>query len=220
MPRWTYLLVRVGFAMLVLIGLTSAAFRSVALGVTEPEPARRAAFVAKADQKFAAHPNMTLLHILTGAGFLAVVPLQLTRRVRTQRPEIHRGAGRVAIILALASGLTGLFFGLRQPLAGAAEQVIISAAGLFLLAAVSLAFVHIRAGHVAQHREWMLRAIAAALGIASVRIFALPLDLTLSPRGVEPRVIFGLALWLGWGVTLAVAEAWIRATRQRPAGAA
>lgn len=237
MPRWPYLLLRGVFALLVLIGLTSAVLRSIAVGdlfarvepvrapmmdalsVTEPAPARRAAFIAEADRKFAAHRTATLLHILAGAGFLALVPLQLTRRVRTRSPRIHRVSGRVAIILAAASGLTGLFFGLKQPLAGAAEQVIISAAGLFLLAAVCVAYLHIRAGHVSAHREWMLRAIAAALGIASVRIVALPLDLTLAPRGVDPRVIFGLALWLGWGVTLAVAEWWIRATRQRPAGA-
>ena len=70
-----------------------------------------------------------------------------------------------------ASGSKG---GLKQPLAGAAEQVIISAAGLLLLVAVCLALFHIRAGHIGTHREWMLRAIGAALGIASVRIVALP----------------------------------------------
>jgi len=210
--RASQLILRGVFALLVLIGLTSAILRLVAvedifarmerpralmmdaLGVTDPSPAWRAAFVASADQKFSAHRTTTLLHILTGAGFLALVPLQLMRRVRTRTPKIHRVCGRVAIVLASASGLTGLFFGLKQPLAGAAEQVIISAVGVFLLAAVCLAFLHIRAGRVARHREWMLRAIAAALGIASVRIVALPLDLTLAPRGVDPPVIFGLAL--------------------------
>ena len=237
MPRWPYRLVRGVFALLVVTGLTSAVLRSIAvgdlfarmdrvrapmmdaLGVTEPAPDRRAVFVARADRKFAAHRTATLLHILTGAGFLALVPLQLMRRVRTRAPRVHRVVGRVAIILAAASGLTGLFFGLKQPLGGTAEQVIVSAAGLFFLGALGLACLHIRARRVAEHREWMLRAIAAALGIASIRIVSLPLDVTLAPRGVDPRVIFALALWIGWGVTLAVAEWWIRTTRQRPAAA-
>jgi uncharacterized membrane protein len=231
------LLFRGVLALLVLLGLTSAVLRSIAvenafarmesvrasmmdaLGVPEPAPARRAAFVAEADRKFASHRTTTLLHILTGAGFLALVPLQLSRRLRARNPRIHRITGRVAIALASASGLSGLFFGLLHPIAGSAEQVIISAIGGFLLAAVWLALFHIRAGRVPEHREWMLRAIAAGLGIATVRIVALPLDLTLAPRGVDPRAIFALALAIGWGVTLAVAEWRIRTTRQRSTGA-
>lgn len=221
-------------ALLVLLGLTTAVLRSIAvtdlfarvnrvrapmmgaLGVTAPAAARRAAFLAKADGKFAAHRTTTLLHVLTGGGFLALVPLQLMRRVRTRSPRIHRVSGRVAILLAFASGLTGLFFGLIQPLAGPAEQLIVSAAGLFLLVSVCRAFLHIRAGDVAEHREWMLRASGAALGIAAIRIVGVPLDLTLAPRGVDPSVIFVLALWLGWGLTVAVTEWWIHTTRQLP----
>ena len=108
MRRWTYTLLRGVIALLVLLGLTTAVLRSIAvgdlfarmepvrgqiwdaLGVTEPAPVRRAAFIAKADGKFAALPTTTLLHILTSAGFLALVPLQLTRRVRTRNPRIHR----------------------------------------------------------------------------------------------------------------------------------
>jgi hypothetical protein len=231
MSRWTDRLIRGACALLVLVGLASAALRAIAmedlfarveparvglmtgLGVSEPAPERRAEVVARSDRKFATHRATTLIHILTGAGFLALVPLQLLRRVRARAPAVHRVAGRVAIILAWASGLTGLFFGLRQPLAGLAEQVVVGAVGLLLLGATGIAFHHVRAGRTGQHREWMLRAIAAALVISSVRIVALPLDLLLAPRGVGPRVIFGLALWLGCGVTLVFTEWWIRRTR-------
>ena len=217
--------------VLLLVGVTFAALRAIAMenlfarmeparvqlmtafGVSEPAPERRAEAVARADRKFVTHRATTLVHILTGAGFLALVPLQLLRRVRARRPVVHRVSGRVAIVLAWASGLTGLFFGLREPIAGLAEQVVISAAGLLLLGATGMAFYHIRAGRAAKHREWMLRAIAAALAVSWVRIVGLPLDLLLAPRGVDLRVTFGLALWLGWVVTVAIAEWWIRRTR-------
>lgn len=230
-------MVRVTFALLVVLGVTAAVLRTVApddlfarmepvrarlfraLNATEPEPARRAAFLAEGDRKFATQRTITLVHILTGAGFLALAPLQLMRRVRLRRPQLHRVTGRIAITLALTSGIIGLFFGLWQPLAGAAEQVIVGVVGLVLVSAIGLAFRHIRAGRVAAHREWMLRAIAAALAIASVRVVALPLDLVLAPRGVAPRIIFVLALWIGWVGTLAAAEWWIRSTRPRTAGA-
>jgi uncharacterized membrane protein len=227
--RWPDFLIRVVFALLALLGVTAAVLRSVApddvltrmepfrtrminaFGVTEPEPDRRAHVVA--DGKFAAHRAVTRIHVLSGAGFLALAALQLARRVRTRTPKVHRVSGRIAISLAWLSGLTGLFFGLWQPLGGIAEQVIVGVAGLFLLVAVSVGFRHIRAGRAAAHREWMLRGTAAALAIAAIRVVAIPLDLALTPHGVDIRVVFVLSLWLGWCVTLAGAEWWIRRTR-------
>jgi uncharacterized membrane protein len=232
MPRWPIVLVRVVFVGLVLLGVTAAVLRLVApndliaraeaararvlksVGVTQPAPDRRAAAVAEADGKFAANLAVTRIHVLAGAGFLALASLQLMRRVRSRTPRVHRVSGRFAILLAWLSGVTGLFFGLWQPLAGVAEQVIVGAAGLFLLVSVSIAFRHIRAGRVEAHREWMLRGIAAAVAIASVRLVSIPLDLVLTPRGVDIRVVFVLALWIGWGVTVAGAEWWIRGTRR------
>jgi uncharacterized membrane protein len=231
--RFANLLIRLVFALLVLLSVTATTMRVlapdyliarvervraraiVALGVSQPAPERRAEAVAEADAKFAENRTVTRLHVLSGAAFLALAALQLTQRVRRRTPRTHRIAGRVAIVLAWASGLTGLFFGLWQPLAGLAEQVIVGVVGLFLLASVSLAFRHIRAGRVGAHREWMLRGIAAALAIASVRLVAIPLDLVLTPRGVDVRVVFALSLWIGWAITMVGAEWWIRATRAR-----
>lgn len=120
---------------------------------------------------------------------------------------------------SIPSGLTGLFFFLWQPLAGIPEQLIVGVVGLFLLAAVTLAFRHIRAGRVDAHREWMPRGVAAALGIASVRLVAIPLDLALTPRGVDVTVIFALSLWLGWILSLAGIEWWTRSMRVQVHGA-
>jgi uncharacterized membrane protein len=224
-------LIRVAFAGLVLLGMLAAALRYVApddlivrveavrapllrdLGITQPFPERRAVVVAEADAKFAAHRVVTRVHVLTGAGFLLLASLQLMRRVRTRAPKLHRISGRIAIVLAWLSGVTGLFFGVWKPLAGLAEQVIVGAAGMFLIVAVSIGFRHIRAGRVEAHREWMLRGTAAAIAVAAVRLVSIPLDLTLTPRGVDIRVVFVLSLWIGWVVTATGAEWWIRRTR-------
>lgn len=237
MPRLPDVLIRVVFALLVSIGIAAAVLRVlvpndlisqmervraraiVVLGVTQPAPERRAQVATEADGKFAAHRTVTRVHVLTGAGFLALAALQVSRRVRRRTPRTHRVSGRVAIVLAWLSGLTGLFFGLWQPLAGIAEQVLVGAVGFFLLASVSLAFHYVRAGRVDAHREWMLRGMAAALAIASVRLVAIPLDLALTPRGVDVRLVFGLSLWLGWILTMAGSEWWIRSTRIRGHGA-
>lgn len=225
------------FGFLVAVGLAGAMLRAVAiddllsriepvrgrvlaaLALGDPAPEARAVIVAEADRKFASHRTATWLHIATGAGFLALAPLQLTRRLRQRSPRVHRVTGRVAIGLAGLAGLSGLYFGVLHPFAGIAEQVIVGAAGLALLTAVITAFVQIRAGRVAGHREWMLRAVAAAVAISSVRVVALPLDLVLSPRGVDVRTVFALSLWIGWLTTFAVAEWWIHATRPKSGGA-
>ena len=63
----------------------------------------------------------------------------------------------------------------------------------------------------------MIRAFALMLGISTVRVVALILDLALTPLAYRAETIFVTSLWIGWLGTLAVAEIWLqrsaRATR-------
>lgn len=233
MPRVPDVLIRIVFALLVVLGVAAAVLRFVApddlatraelvrartlvvLGMTQPAPDKRAQVIAEADRKFATQRGVTRVHILAGAAFLVLASLQLTRRVRIRSPKTHRVTGRIAIVFAWMSGLTGVLFSLSQPLGGLPEQVVVGAVGLFLLGSTSIALHHIRAGRVEAHREWMLRGVASALAIASVRVVSIPIDLALAPRGVDVRVVFALSLWVGWILTMAGAEWWIRSTRVR-----
>ena len=74
-------------------------------------------------------------------------------------------------------------------------------------------YVRIRRRNTAEHREWMLRAAAGALGISMVRVAILPLDVALTPLGAKPEVVFLHAFWIGWGISILGAEWWIRRTR-------
>ena len=67
---------------------------------------------------------------------------------------------------------------------------------------------------MARHREWMIRAFGVALGISAARIAGVSLDFILTPAGVAVRTVFALSLWIGFGVTIAAAEIWIRRTRR------
>ena len=115
------------------------------------------------------------------------------------------------------SVLAGFYFGLLMPFGGAAEAAAIVVFGGILLVSVTLAVVAIRRGDVARHREWMIRAFAVAVGIATVRVVGMGLDVALTPAGVGPADVFVLSLWTGWILTVAGAEAWIRYTRGAPA---
>lgn len=106
-----------------------------------------------------------------------------------------------------------------HPFAGPFERLIIGLIGAWFLASTSVAYSMIRRGRWAEHREWMLRAVAGALGIATVRVAVVPIDLALTPLGAGPEVVFLHAFWIGSGVTVLAAEWWIRRTRPARASA-
>ncbi len=111
------------------------------------------------------------------------------------------------------SAATALYFGVLMPYAGPLEAATIVVIGGLFLTALGRALIAIRRHQVARHREWMIRAFALAMGIASVRVVGVVVDVALTPAGVEPQWIFLLSLWGGWGSTLAAAELWIAYTR-------
>lgn len=53
---------------------------------------------------------------------------------------------------------------------------------------------------------------SVALGVSTIRIVE-PLLVALT--GLGSRKLFGTALWIGWLITLAAAEFWVRWTRGR-----
>ncbi len=230
--------------MLVLLGTAAAIGRAVFLDdfVTRGEPFREQALsaldrndpflaerveeVRRFDGRFAAHPLLTLLHVLPGAILLILAPLQFSRRIRSRHIQFHRWSGRVLMLATLIIVSSGLYFGLLMPYGGPSEAMAAALFGGFCLAAMGRAFLAIRRRQVARHREWMLRAFAIAIGISTIRVAGGVFDIALTPAGYRSQEIFVLSLWSGWLLTLGAAELWIRYTRPRsrsqalPAGAA
>jgi len=220
-----------GVVALVIVGVAGAALRLVhpadsgtrlepvrqqileALHVAQPLHSERAAELDRFDSRFAAYPLATLLHVLPGAIFLLLAPLQFLTRGRPRYARLHRWSGRVLVALGVVIAGTALFFGLLMPYGGAGEALAIALFGGLLLVALTTAVVAIRHGRVAEHREWMLRAFAIALAIATVRVAGAIFDIVLTPLGLNPRAQFVLSVWAGWVITLGIAELWIRHTR-------
>lgn len=232
-PRRLVVLTWAGFVWLLLLGVVAAALRAShvgdlyglleplrntileALGAAEPNPARHAAATARLDGKFAAHAMATRVHVGLGALFFVLVPLQFSTSIRARYLALHRWSGRLIIVLALISGLGGLYFGVLHPVAGPFERLIVGVVGTWFIVAIIVAYVSIRRGRTAAHREWMLRAIGAALGVSTVRLAAIPLDVVLTSYGATPEVVLLHSFWSGWVIMLLAAEWWIRRTRQR-----
>ncbi len=83
--------------------------------------------------------------------------------------------------------------------------------GVFLLALVRGYWAARRRDFV-RHREWMLRMVSIAVGIATVRLVALPLFWLTRRNPVE---LVGPTFWLGLALSCATAEIWIRSSRGR-----
>lgn len=155
-------------ALLVALGLAAALGRSYALATgAEPFAAVYTLFPPGAiedaralERWFAAHAALTWAHIIPGSVFLGLAPLQFVRGLRENHLTLHRWSGRLLLLAAIPTGLTGMLLQLRSPYGGAlALSGILLAAGLFLGAAV-LAYQAIRRKDTERHREWMIRMLA------------------------------------------------------------
>lgn len=168
--------------------------------------------------KFHDAPAATLLHMVPGTLLLVLALLQFSRRIRTRWPVVHRWNGRVLLAAVVAIAGSGLWFAVATPLGGLVELLAVVVFGGFFVWAALQGWMAIRRGRPALHRQWMIRMFGTALGISVIRVLQLAaLALTdlawdvLSPRG------FGISLWIGWVLTLAFVELYLRAERLRSA---
>jgi uncharacterized membrane protein YozB (DUF420 family) len=226
-------LIRVTVAALVVIGVASSVGRSRypdslvsriepvraslldATGTADPMAAERTRIVARVDARFGDHIIVTYIHVVLGSVFLLLAPLQFSERLRDRHRQVHRWTGRVLVSVGIVAAMAGMFFGVIVPFAGNAERIVVGIFGASVIGALATAFILIRLGKVAAHRAWMIRAFALMLGISTVRIVALVLDLALTPLAYSAEAIFVASLWIGWVGTLAVAELWLRQTAQQ-----
>jgi uncharacterized membrane protein len=170
-----------------------------------------------ADPRITASPVPVVVHIVSAVSYAVLGAFQFSASLRRRRPRWHKVAGRALVVLGLAVAFSALWMTLfypRQPGTGILAFLFRLTFGCGMAACITLGFSAIRRGRVAQHRAWMTRAYALALG-AGTQVFT---------KGVGPAV-FGtsvltldLSLGAGWVINLAVAEHIIRRHARRPVG--
>jgi uncharacterized membrane protein len=188
------------------------------------DPARFAGNFAPAralDDVFAQYRTTTLVHIIPGFLFMVLGPLQFVKSIRARHLNFHRWSGRIFVASSLVIGLTALWMSLAVPAIGGLNQAVATLlfAILFLFSLVK-AFRHIRRREIPQHREWMLRAYAIGLAVATIRPIIGVFFATSRLTHLTPHDFFGTAFWLGFTVQLIAAEFWIHYTRGKLASQA
>ena len=175
---------------------------------------------------FLEFPTITALHVILGAVYLALAPFQFVSRLRSRWLGYHRWAGRLLVAVGFVVGMTALFMALVIPFSGWWERVVIGFFGGLFLVALGRGFLHIRAGRTARHREWMIRALAIALAIATMRLIFIPTTFMVfasaHQRGTAPTfqqiaTLSIVSFLLAFVLHSALAELWIRSTRRHGA---
>jgi uncharacterized membrane protein len=165
---------------------------------------------------FLRFPTVVALHVVLGGVYLALATFQFVKRIRSRHLAYHRRIGRLLIAVGVMVGATALFMGFVIPKGGSPERVVIGLFGTVFLVALVKGFVHVRQGRVSLHREWMIRAFAIGLAIATARLIFYPalLITTTDPSDRRFGTLLAVALAVAFVFHVSVAELWICVTRR------
>jgi uncharacterized membrane protein len=167
---------------------------------------------------FAEFPWVARLHVVLGGAYLTLAPLQFLTGGRRRGLGYHRWMGRALVAVAAVVGATATFITLVIPGGGWGERILVGPFAVFFLVALGMSVQHIRAHRIALHREWMIRAFAIGLGIATQRVlFVVFVIVLIGHKPARDEIVFLMFLSFTAAFVLhaALAEAWIRAGRSR-----
>lgn len=192
--------------ILCLIAAAAALRRIVALMIVSASS--RAGQYAALDAAFADRRGLTLAHIIPALAFVLLLPLWFSARMRTNEPA-HRRLTWLLFALGLVVGLTAIPMA-ANPVGGATELSAIIVFDSIFLFSFARAF-QLFLKHEPHFREWMLRAIAVLLGIATTRPIMGVFFATARLTHLQPHQFFGIAFWIGFGITYLAGEWYLRA---------
>jgi uncharacterized membrane protein len=213
-PKLVTRLLWVAVCFLAFVGLAAVTRRSLVL-LWPATFAGNFAPAAALDAGFARHAALTFVHILPGGLFLSLALLQFVPGFRQKHLQVHRWMGRALVVCGLIVGISALIMSYTMNIGGPNETAATTLFAIVFLICLLKAYRHIRRKEVARHREWMIRAYGAALGVATTRPIV---GAFFAFRRLSPHEFFGIAFWLGFTITFLAAEAWVEYTRVRSSG--
>jgi uncharacterized membrane protein len=196
---------------LVVIGIAAVTRRSLVL-IWPERFAGNAGPASGLDAGFARHAALTFIHILPGAFFLGLAPLQFAARFRQRNLKFHRRMGTLLVVCALIIGASALMMSFKLNIGGPNETAATTLFAIAFLICLMKAYGYARTRQIERHREWMIRTFGIGLGVATTRPIV---GMFFAFRRLTPHEFFGIAFWLGFTITFMAAEAWIDYTRYR-----
>jgi uncharacterized membrane protein len=171
------------------------------------------AAVTPENARFFASPIPVVLHVLAVVPYSMLGAVQFAPGLRRRYPAWHRLAGRVLLLCALVTAITGLWMAqfYEWPAAdGEAVYLMRLIVGTAMLASIAASVGAIRRRDFHRHGEWMIRAYALAMGAGTQVLTHLPWFVFVGQPTETPRAwLMGLA----WAINAVVAERVIRMQR-------
>jgi hypothetical protein len=150
---------------------------------------------------------LTIVHILPGLFFIVLGPFQF----RSSSQRFAKRSEKVFVVASCLIGLSALVMPfIVLPLGGLNEAVASSFFAIYFLISISMAVRASGQKRTIEHKEWMLRAYAVGLAIATVRPI---MALSFAFFGLRPETFLGTAFWIGFSLHAMVAEVWIQVNR-------
>lgn len=171
------------------------------------------AAITPGNARFFEAPLPVVLHIVSSVIYCILGAFQFSPKLRSLRPRLHRASGRVLIPCGLISASTGLWMAHFYPWVGFdgqslyAMRLLVSAAMILFL---FLGFAAILRRDITQHRAWMIRGYALALGAGTQVLTHLPWFLFPGIQGELSRTLF---MGAGWAINIVIAE-WLISRRR------
>tara|TARA_R110002073_G_scaffold14554_1_gene59321 strand:- start:101920 stop:102534 length:615 start_codon:yes stop_codon:yes gene_type:complete len=165
---------------------------------------------------FVKHPIMTWLHAIPGLLFMVLGPFQFIPSIRRKYPLYHKISGRIILVSCLLLGISALmivftfpYTRINENLSDLSEQIPNTFFALLFLIFAFLGYYYIRKKNITKHRKYMIRVFAIGLGISLFRIIIIVTAI----MGMNPLLYFGVFFWLGFSITWACAEVYIKVRR-------
>ncbi|MBA2237759.1 MAG: DUF2306 domain-containing protein [Lysobacter sp.] len=165
-----------------------------------PEDARR----------LSAAPVWHFMHVLGGATFGILGPIQFARVLMRKYGLLHRAMGRVFVAAGAMMSLSSL--GLLSHFPGAYSVAISGGRLLFGIAlgvALAIAMQAIRKRDFTRHRNWMIRAYAMGMGAAAVSMVVI-LIYAITGEPLRMGLAFDLVFLGAWMACVVFAEGLVR----------
>ncbi|HEX3436725.1 MAG TPA: DUF2306 domain-containing protein [Pseudacidobacterium sp.] len=203
-------LLQIGFWICIVIAVAVVIRRVVAL--VHPSQGGPPA-LASLDTAFASHAALTLAHILPALLFVLLLPFAYSRRLGASA-----AVERLLFPLGIIVGITAYLMS-GYAVGGWIERSAVLFFNSLFLISLLRAWLYMRRGEIQLKQQWMARAVAILLGIATTRPVMGVFFATSIFTHWKPQQFFGIAFWIGFSINTIAIELWLRLRRSRTSAA-
>lgn len=163
--------------------------------------------IAGLDTAFASHAALTLTHILPALLFVVLLPFAYVRRLGAST-RVERMLFPLGVVIGITAYLMSSY-----AIGGWVERSAVLFYNSIFLFALLRAWWHMQHREIQHKQQWMARAVAILLGIATTRPVMGVFFATSLLTHWKPQQFFGIAFWVGFSINAVAIELWLHSRK-------